>query len=468
MKPNILKVLSGSECVSLTEAALQVLAEFGISVQHEPTVDLLVDAGAKKGTAGRICLDPDWVRERLQNVPRQFQLYDRGGGALDIAPGHSWTFCGGTVSRVAEGPGGTLRDATRRDVADLARLCDALPEVSCLVPVVEAQDVERRQAEIITFAETLAHTTKFVFVCPVEYRAAQAFVEMGRIVTGSSDLAVEPKVGLLATVLPALKLDDDCAATTLLAAREGLPLVCMGGSIAGSSSPNTVAGCAALKMAAELFLAVLAQVVRPGTPVLVDVGTVVLDMQSGDIGEAGPEYILGVAAMSQVARELNLPTYSCALHCEAKTGDFQAGIEKMAGLMSAVLSGVNLITNMGMISRCSAASYEQMVLDNELCAFLQRFRQGVTVNADTLALDVFREVGPEGHFLLHEHTARHCRSGEIWYPRLLDRTSVGVNAPALYDRAQEQMQGILSDHEPDVDEGARKELERWIEGADRG
>jgi len=190
-------------------------------------------------------------------------------------------------------------------------------------------------------------------------------------------------------------------------------------------------------------------------------------MQTGDIGEAGPEYILGVAAMSQVARELNLPTYSCALHCEAKSGDFQAGLEKMAGLMSAVLSGVDLITNMGMISRCSAASYEQLVLDDELCAFLQRFRRGVTVNADTLAFDVLREIGPEGHFLLHEHTARHCRSGEIWYPPLLDRTSVGARAPSLYDRAQEQVQAILADHEPGVDQAVRKELARWSEEADR-
>lgn len=462
MKPNTLSVLTSSECEGLSEAALRILEEIGVLVTHPEVVDLLVGAGAKRGDDGRICTDGALVRQLLAKAPGRFKLHDRRGGWIEIGSGRTWTFCGGTVSRVAEWPDWSLRPASRADVARFARLCDALPLVHCAVPAVEAQDVGPSRAELVSFLDTIANTSKFVLVCPVAHSSARAWVEMGRIAAGVRDLSAAPSIGLLATMLPSLHLDDDCAATTILSAREGLPLISMGGAIGGSSAPNTVAGTAVMKFAGILFVAALAQAARPGTPVMLDCGAVVLDMNTVDIGEAGPEYPLGVAALAQAARGFGLPTYSCALHCEAKIGDFQAGMEKMAGMMAALLAGVDLTTNMGMLSRCSAASFEQLLIDHELCAFLERLGRGVTVNDDTLALDVIREVGVEGSFITHEHTVKHCRSGEIWYPRLLDRTAVGAETKGLYERAHIQVEEILKGHEPQVDDSIRKELKAYV------
>ena len=305
MKPRIPSVLSDCEVASLAEMSLGILEAFGVRLDHVAAVDYLINAGAKRGDDGRIRVAADLARRILGNAPRQFRLFDRRGGSIEIGTGRSWTMCGGTVAQVAQWPDGSLRSATRKDVADFARLSDALPLVHCVVPMVEAQDVGREKAEAMSFAETLAHTTKFVFACPIEHRAARAFVEMGRIAAGSQDLSEYPKIGFLVTLLPGLRLDDDCAATTILAAQEGLPLIVMGSSIAGQSAPNTVAAASAMKMAANLFVAILAQVVRPATPVLIDCGVTVLDMNTADIGEAGPEYPLGVAAMAQVARQFH-------------------------------------------------------------------------------------------------------------------------------------------------------------------
>ena len=46
-------------------------------------------------------------------------------------------------------------------------------------------------------------------------------------------------------------------------------------------------------------------------------------------------------------------------------------------------------------------------------------------NAETLAVDVIEEVGPGGHFLLHDHTARSFRR-EFFFPQLFDRYGVEV------------------------------------------
>ena len=463
MIPNILSVLTQEECGNLAEAALKVLAEMGVLVTLPEAVDRLIAAGGWRGEDGRVRLEGELVRRMMAQAPKRFALHDRCGGRLEIGQGRSWTLCGGTVARMVDWPDGTVREATRDDGARLARLCDALPLVHCTVPMVEPQDVPSRHAEIIAFLDTLINTSKFVLACPVAHASARAWVEMGRIATGRKNLAEQPAIGLLVTMLPSLHLDDDCTATSMLAAEEGVPLIAMAGAMAGSSAPNTVAGVAVLKLAGALFIATLAQIVRPGTPVFLDCGAVALDMNTADIGEAGPEYSLGAVAQAQAARELGLPTYSCALHCEAKQVDFQAGMEKMAGMMASLLARVDLTTNMGMLSRCSAASFEQLLIDHELCAFLGRFGRGVTVDDDTLGLDVVHQVGLGGNFMLHEHTLKHCRSGEIWYPTLLDRTAVAVEAGDLRIRAHAQVQEILKTHRPQVDGETRRDLVAYVE-----
>ena len=88
---------------------------------------------------------------------------------------------------------------------------------------------------------------------------------------------------------------------------------------------------------------------------------------------------------------------------------------------------------------------------------------GVAVDVDTLAEDVVREVGPGGDFITHAHTAKHCRSGEIWYPSLLDRSASGAEPTDLYDRAHRQVEGILKGHVPEVDDEVRKSLFRYVE-----
>lgn len=51
-------------------------------------------------------------------------------------------------------------------------------------------------------------------------------------------------------------------------------------------------------------------------------------------------------------------------------------------------------------------------MDNEMCRIAKRFRQGIEVNKDTLALDSILQVGPRGEYLTSEHTLHHLRSGE--------------------------------------------------------
>ena len=66
-----------------------------------------------------------------------------------------------------------------------------------------------------------------------------------------------------------------------------------------------------------------------------------------------------------------------------------------------------------------------MVFHNENLAAISRVLKGVEISDETLALDVIDEIGPEGHFLGHEHTLKHFRK-EFFFPKLLDRRDFEV------------------------------------------
>ena len=72
------------------------------------------------------------------------------------------------------------------------------------------------------------------------------------------------------------------------------------------------------------------------------------------------------------------------------------------------------------------------------------------------------EVGFDGSFLTHEHTLKPCRSGEIWYPTILDRSSVGSERVDLYERAHREVERLLGAHQPSVAEETRRALREYV------
>ncbi len=76
---------------------------------------------------------------------------------------------------------------------------------------------------------------------------------------------------------------------------------------------------------------------------------------------------------------------------------------------------------------------------------------GVEITDETLALDLIDEVGPDGYYLDAEHTYDHFR--ERWYPTLFERDNydgwLGKGGQTLAERATEQVEKLLAEHEPE-------------------
>ena len=222
--------------------------------------------------------------------------------------------------------------------------------------------------------------------------------------------------------------------------------------LAGATSPCTLAGTVVTNNIETLTGVILAQLVNPGTPVIYGSVATSMDMKSGSYLAGSIESGLINAGLAQMAQYYRIPFYATAGMSDSKLPDCQAGYEKAATTMLAVLAGANYIHDAaGILEFCTTASYEQMVIDNEIIGICLRAARGIEVDEDKLAEEVIRRVGPGGNFIAEDHTIRHFRS-EFFYPTVADRQlrTAWEKSGSLdtQERARRMARELLETHVP--------------------
>ena len=110
-----------------------------------------------------------------------------------------------------------------------------------------------------------------------------------------------------------------------------------------------------------------------------------------------------------------------------------------------------MIYGLGMLESGITFDFGQLVLDCEFARMIKHTVQGFQVNDDTLALDVIKEIGPGGHYLMHRHTLEGMRSQSR--PELIDRRTREVwekaGATTAHERALAKAKWILENHIPE-------------------
>ena len=110
-----------------------------------------------------------------------------------------------------------------------------------------------------------------------------------------------------------------------------------------------------------------------------------------------------------------------------------------------------MIYGLGMLESGITFDFGQLVLDCEFARMIKYTIQGFRVTSDTLALDTIKEIGPGGHYLMHDHTLQGMRRQSR--AELIDRQTRDVwqraGATTAYERAVAKAKWILENHRPD-------------------
>jgi len=211
--------------------------------------------------------------------------------------------------------------------------------------------------------------------------------------------------------------------------------------------PVTAAGAMALQNAEVLAGIVLAEVINPGVPCVYGSFTGPMNMRTAKLSLGSPELALMNAATAQLCRRYGIPfAYGTGGISDAWAPGTRAGIEKAVSVLTTTLAGVEVVHDgvSGLLGGANLASFEQVVIDNEMCKMINRICRGIEVDPERLALDVISEVGAGGNFLAHQHTVKHFRE-ELWMSPLLGRVNQepGKLQDEMLQLANEKVHEIL-------------------------
>lgn len=449
------RVLSDEQRARIHAAALAILDEPGVRITTSAARDVLVAAGAIRTGEDTLRIPARLVDEALAAAPRRFVLFDRQGEPrIRVGEGRAHFGTGVTALAYEDPRTGEVRDFTLDDIADLARLTDALSNLDFIASpgVVRAgPDLPQAIVNQREFLAMLTGTTKPIMPLIADAAALADIIEMAAVVAGGPEaLRAKPFVVPYLNPVSPLVFNADTLDKLLLAVDHGLPVVCQAAPTLGATGPVTPAGTAVLCAAETLAGLVIAQARRPGAPYVSGSMPMAMDMRTGDMTGGGAPGLLVYLAGVEMARHWGLPQVGSAGAVDAKLTDEQSARQAGVTIALDALEGVDLAFDVGSLEMGLATSAVQVTLADEAIDVARGLLRGVPTDDEALAVEVIREVGIGGHFLATRHTARHQR--DLWLPTLTSwgsrRAWEAGGGGSLRDRARARTLELLASHRP--------------------
>jgi trimethylamine--corrinoid protein Co-methyltransferase len=467
------EVLSQSEVERIDTASMDILATVGVRVEWQKARDLFREAGATVEDSLQVRIPEKLVRWAVEQAPEQFTLHGAqpaGSSSPELhleIGGDQVCFAGlGTPTHIIDMDTGQRRSCTMDDVVRHIQLINGCQYIHNSQMDVWPNDIPMTTIHTEAIWAWAHHSHKPFGMGCFGYLPTLDMMRMMAIAAeGKEALRRRPMFFAICSVGSPLQMLQMQLEGLLICADYGQPLAMSPEAIAGATAPVTLAGLLVQQNANILAHITLAQIFRPGTPVLYGTVSTIANMRLGTVALGAVETGLITAGAAQLARYYGLPCRSVGASTESKREDLQAGLERTATLLPAVLAGVNFITCGGTLDGTMLESDPLLMLDDELCGAVLRVARGIEVTEDSLALDLIKKVGSSGNYLSEEHTVRRFRR-EHFIPELLPREPYEAWEKAggltALDHARDRVHEVLAQHQPrQLDPAMEQELDGY-------
>lgn len=419
-------ILSTKQIEELHFATLQVLERTGVTFQSQRAINLLGDAGADVSNPDRVKIPSYLVEQAIRTAPKNITLFSRDGEPAIILNGKTGSHFGASHDpRILQDLyTGKIRKCFVEDIADFSRVIDALPNIewslvsaiNLTLPVVTDNISDR-----IAVLQFIYNSSKPVIGENATASTLKETIELCSIVSGDEDrLRKKPFFVSSSEPVSPLIQGKDAIEKSLLCAEKGIPNIVYGMQMAGATTPVTFAGCLAIANAEVLSQLVVIQLQNPGAPVIYGGMPSIMDMRTMIYSYGAPEKALMVGALTELCHYYRLPMYGTAGCTDAQIFGIQGSVESTNTILLSLLTGADLVHNIGTIYHGGCRSIEAIVLADEIIDMTKVLIGGVEINDETLALDLIERLGPGGTYLNEKHTLKHFRN--LWVPRTFDRS----------------------------------------------
>jgi trimethylamine--corrinoid protein Co-methyltransferase len=307
-----LRVFTPDELEDIHLATLEVLERTGVFVEDPEALDILDGGGARVDKATKIVRFTSYLVENaLQSAPPSFVACGRTPDRDYLMGANRVGFTNfGEGIQLVDTYSGVLREPTKKDVGDSARMVDALDDVDVYERALGAHEVPQEVAALHNADAILRNTTKHAFIGPLNGYLCRQMIRMAAVIVGGAGkLRERPIVSTLTCPVSPLKLVRECCEIIVESARSGIACNILSMAMAGGSSPVTLAGTLVTHNAEVLAGITLSQMTAKGAPVVYGSSTTAMDLRLASASVGSPECGLINAGVAQLARRYLLPSF---------------------------------------------------------------------------------------------------------------------------------------------------------------
>ncbi len=449
-----LRIMSPEDVDRVHCSSLDVLDQMGIRIYSERALRILADAGADVDfKAGVAKIPSHLIQEALDRCKRPVRLCARNPKYdVTLDDDHIHLMTDGSGIGVLDSTTGERRESTKKDVEDSARLADYLEYLNMYYPLVTPLDVPKHSHVLHELDASFNNCEKHITSGTTYMKEEAVFaVKMAQAVAGGEDeLRRRPVLSaVVCTSSPlVLGLTTDAA---IEFARAGVPPIVMTMPLVGASSPVTLAGPIVLGNAQVLALITVLELDTPGAPMIYSSVPMAMEPLSGLFAAAFPAATMVTLAHIQMSKFYKLPIFVGGWGSCSKVPDEQAAYEKSVMGYSMILAGADINSGPGLLENYTILSYEQVVIDHEIYTMMLETLKGIDVSDETIAIDIAKKVGHEGHYLGQKHTVRHFK--DLWMPVLSDPRPFQAwakdGSKTVVKSASDKVKEILASHKVD-------------------
>jgi trimethylamine---corrinoid protein Co-methyltransferase len=418
------ELLTQEQVQRIHEGSLEILEKAGLKVRYEPARAVFAKHGCIVDSETTIVKFPRDVVEKYRKMaPPKFTFGARDPKFDKTIPDDSPVIVtASSAPNIIDPVTGKERRAESGDIARIAHLINELPGYDMFSISTLAEDAPKDQFTISRLYPALKYCLKPIRTTTTDHKDTLAMLEMAYIVAGGEDAYKEHPFlthHYCPTVSP-LSMDNLSTENVMYFAGEGLPVYPTIVPNAGLTSPMSMAGTLVQGNAEYLATVALMQMVKEGTPTIYATLATVADMRSGAYTSGAIECGMLHMAFAQIARFYNVPCGGYVGLTNSKLNDAQSGYETGMSGMGGILGGMDMFNIGGLIDALTTFDFAKAVIDDEVAQMLKRVKRGISFQDDDLAVDLIKQIGPGGSYIVAKHTIKRMKT-EAVMTKIADR-----------------------------------------------
>ncbi len=454
MRPT-LNVISDELIAKVLGEAKHIMAETGMEIRGEPLRQRLLDHGLKTDDKGRVLFPPDVVDKAIESTPKAFWLHDRDGKPYTEIGGNNVHYVPGSSGlKIQDHRTGETRLSNSTDFVEYARICDGLEHIAYLATAFSTnKDIESQVSDAWRQYMTLTTSKKPVVTGAFSEHGVSRMVDMQQLFRADrDDLIARPMSIFTITATGNFRYGEDSCQNLLDCVEAGIPIEVVPVTLMGLIAPVTLVGALVFHCVDVLTGLTMAQIVRPGAPVLFGGAPATFHMKAASSPMAAIEAQHLNVAYVAIAKSLDLPTQAYMALSDGKFLDAQGGGETFSSALLAAIAGVNSVSGPGMLDFVLTFSLPKLVFDNEVCGQCLHFVRELEVLDDLPTGQLVSDLMAEDHLITSPHTLAQWPKELYLTDPVIDRanreTWEETGSKSLWDRACQQVEERLANYTP--------------------